>query len=241
MIIAKPASASVRLNDERVQRTDLDQTAGERHENNRRVDRAPKALNLIAGDYGRTPQSNGGDHIVSTHPEGRENVRRDTAVETTDLERRVLVLDRILQALIAHMAETEPRFIDRLSATFTDPVHVAHQEQNYIDTASYAERFIREIVRLGEQPRGLRTRAPQNFQNQKQAERRLVAPPEISDSPALVFELRHRSGIWQVTKDGRFYGDFLSEKEALDSAEAAVRSVVANGGRATLSDAVIEL
>lgn len=232
MIIAKPASASVRLNDELVQRTDLDQTAGERH---------VKVPNPTAAEDGPERQYSGADHIVSTHPEGRENVRRDTAVETTDLERRVLVLDRILQALIAHMAETEPRFIDRLSATFTDPIHVAHQEQNYIDTASYAERFIREIVRLGEQPRGLRIRAPQNFRNPKQAERRLVAPPEISDSPALVFGLRHRSGIWEVTKDRRFYGDFLSEKEARDSAEAAVRSVVAEGGQATLSAAVIEL
>lgn len=241
MTIAKPSSAPPWLNDEFVQRTDPDQTNGEPYENEESADRAPKALNLIAGEDGRTPQSDGGDHIVSTHPEERENVRRDSTVETTDLERRVLVLDRILQALIAHMAETEPRFIDRLTATFTDPIHVAHQEQNYIDTASYAERFIREIVRLGEQPRGVRIRAPQNLQNPKPAERRLVAPPEISDSPALVFELRHRSGIWEVTKDGRFYGDFLSEKEALDSAEAAVRSVVADGGRATLSDVVIEL
>jgi len=67
------------------------------------------------------------------------------------------------------------------------------------------------------------------------------APPEMPDRPALVFELRRRSGIWEVTKDGRSYGNFLSEKEALESAQAAVRSVVAGGGFACLSDAVIDL
>jgi hypothetical protein len=38
--------------------------------------------------------------------------------------------------------------------------------------------------------------------------------------------------------DGRFLGDFLSEREALDSAQAAVRSVVGGGGFASLSGAV---
>ena len=32
-------------------------------------------------------------------------------VEDTDLERRVLAHEQILQALIAHMVETEPRFL----------------------------------------------------------------------------------------------------------------------------------
>jgi hypothetical protein len=179
------------------------------------------------------------DDIVSKHAEERDGVRRETPVETTDVERRVLVLERILQGLIAHMAETEPRFIDRLSATFTDPIRVAHEEQDHISSASYAERFIREVVRLGELPGRPRIRTPRNFQ--KQAERRLVAPPEIPDRPQIVFELRHRSGIWEVTRDGRFYGDFLSERQALDSAQAAVRSVIAGGGFASLADAVIDL
>lgn len=43
-------------------------------------------------------------------------------VEETDLERRVLAHERILQALIAHMAEADPQFIARLSAVFSDPL-----------------------------------------------------------------------------------------------------------------------
>ena len=34
--------------------------------------------------------------------------------ENTDLERRVLAHERILQVLISHMAESEPKFLDRL-------------------------------------------------------------------------------------------------------------------------------
>jgi hypothetical protein len=240
MTIAKLASASSRLNDESVQRTDRDQTAGEPCENEGLAE-APKAPDPIAWVEGQIRRTSRDDDIVSRYPEERDGVGREAPVETTDLERRVLVLERILQALIAHMAETEPRFIDRLSATFTDPIRVAHEEQDYVDTASYAERFIREIVRLGEQPGGPRIRTPRNFLSPKRAERGLVAPPEIPGRPAVAFELRHRSGIWEVKRDGSFYGDFLSEREALDSAQAAVRSVVAAGGFATLSGAVIDL
>jgi hypothetical protein len=194
MTIGNTASASSRLKDEYVLRTDLDRAAEERSENEGMEEHADKALDPIAWEEGRILRSNGGDYILSTLPEERDEVGRGAPVETTQLERRVLVLERILQALIAHMAETEPRFIDRLSVTFTDPIGVAHGEQNYIDTASYAERFIREIVRLGEKAGG-----------------------------------PNHSGIWEVTKDGRFLGDFLSEREALDSAQAAVRSVVGGG------------
>jgi len=223
----KPASASSRLSDKSVRCTDRDQVAGEHYKAQGVAEQTQKAPDRLGR---RANPSNRDDSVGGRAP-----------VETTDLERRVLVLDRILQALIAHMAETEPKFIDRLSATFTDPIRVAHQEQNYIDTGSYAERFIREIVRLGEQPRGSRIRTPRNFQNPRQAEQRLVAPLETPDRQVLVFELRHRSGIWEVTQDGRFYGDFLSEREALDGAQAAVRSIVADGGLATFSDAATEL
>ena len=67
------------------------------------------------------------------------------------------------------------------------------------------------------------------------------ASSEMPDRPGFVFELRHRSGVWEVTRDGRLYGNFLSEGEALESAQAAVRLVVAGGGFASLSDAVIDL
>jgi hypothetical protein len=42
--------------------------------------------------------------------------------ENTDLERRVLAHERILQALIAHMAESEPEFVERLDSLFGGPM-----------------------------------------------------------------------------------------------------------------------
>ena len=46
-------------------------------------------------------------------------------VEDTDLDPRVLAHEQILQVLIAHMAEAEPIFLDRLQQVFTKPTHWA--------------------------------------------------------------------------------------------------------------------
>ena len=75
-------------------------------------------------------------------------------LDDTDLQRRVLAHEQILQVLIAHMAESEPKFLDRLTAIFADPMRHTRSEHDYIDTAAYAERFIREVTRLGREPRG---------------------------------------------------------------------------------------
>jgi hypothetical protein len=36
-----------------------------------------------------------------------------------------------------------------------------------------------------------------------------------------LFEVAHRGGIWEVTKDGRFYGHYHSQQPAFDAVEAA--------------------
>ena len=69
-------------------------------------------------------------------------------IENTDLERRVLAHEQILQVLIAHMAEAEPEILDRLEKTFTKHHTLGADEQNYTDTAAYAEQFIQQVVRL---------------------------------------------------------------------------------------------
>jgi hypothetical protein len=77
----------------------LDRTAEERSENEGMTEHVQKALDPIAWEEGRIRRSNGGDYIVSTLPGEPDKFGRGAAVETTDLERRVLVLERILQAL----------------------------------------------------------------------------------------------------------------------------------------------
>ena len=84
-------------------------------------------------------------------------------VENTDLERRVLAHEQILQVLIAHMAEAEPRFLDRLQQIFTKHHTLGANEQDYTDTAAYAEqlvpsRFVLEFVWHAPVRRGYRIR-----------------------------------------------------------------------------------
>jgi hypothetical protein len=70
------------------------------------------------------------------------------SIENTDLERRVLAHEQILQVLIAHMAEAEPKFLDRLKEVFTQHHTLGANEQDYTDTAAYAVQFIQQVVRL---------------------------------------------------------------------------------------------
>ena len=74
-------------------------------------------------------------------------------VENTDLERRVLAHEQILQVLIAHMAEAEAKFLDRLQQIFTKHHTLGPDEQDYTDTAAYAEQFIHHVVRLRDRER----------------------------------------------------------------------------------------
>ncbi len=52
--------------------------------------------------------------------------------------------------------------------------------------------------------------------------------------PATLFRVNVRGGIWQVTKDGRFYGHYMAGQPAFDAAEAAARAIVARGGTADI-------
>ncbi len=46
------------------------------------------------------------------------------------------------------------------------------------------------------------------------------------------FRVLLHGGIWQVTKDGRFYGHYRAAQPAFDAARAAALGVVASGGSA---------
>jgi hypothetical protein len=66
-------------------------------------------------------------------------------IEPTDLERRILAHERILQVLIAHMAEAEPKFLDRLRDIFAIRHVLGANEQDFTATEDYAAQFIRQI------------------------------------------------------------------------------------------------
>jgi hypothetical protein len=75
-------------------------------------------------------------------------------IEDTDLERRVLAHERILQVLIAHLAEAEPKFLDRLKAVFTGHHTLGADEQEFTGTEQYADQFIRQIENLARKRQG---------------------------------------------------------------------------------------
>ena len=72
------------------------------------------------------------------------------STETTALERRVLAHERILQALIAHIDETEPKFMERLKATFASNHVLGADGEDFTQTDQHAEQFIRQVEVLGE-------------------------------------------------------------------------------------------
>lgn len=212
-------------------RAEFDRTAEERGEGEGMVRRKRKAADPSAGSAqdsaaiaARTASEP--DSALAAH----HRMRPQLTAEDSDLERRVLAHERILQALIAHMAEAEPKFLARLSAVFVDTVQFSRREHAYKDTDAYAEQFIREVVRLGEKPAAspVRRERPRsrlgNVSPQEVAGPRGIAPT--------LFQVRRRTGIWEVTQDGAFYGDYAGEEHALTAARAAVRAILASGGTA---------
>lgn len=50
--------------------------------------------------------------------------------------------------------------------------------------------------------------------------------------PGVTFRANQRDGIWSVTKDHAFYGDYFSREQAIASACYGARAVEALGGEA---------
>jgi hypothetical protein len=147
------------------------------------------------------------DHATGApEPERTSTARPDD----TDLERRVLAHERILQTLIAHMAETEPKFLLRLTDTFCLPMKMERHEQDYTDTDSYAEEFIRSVIGLG------RKSAKKASKRVKKSQSRYLPSSvrksiKIAPSP---FHIEHEGGVWRVSKNGHFLADYSKEEDA---------------------------
>lgn len=139
-----------------------------------------------------------------------------TAAETTDLERRVLAHERILQALIAYMARTEPRFIDHLKARFVEPMSMAQHEHDHRETDDYAEEFIRAVMRLGEvrAPKAKEAKVTDKQPRRNGAQASSMNRPKQQGG----VQVHERNGIWEVRVDGKFRGDYHQKEHALAAA-----------------------
>lgn len=148
--------------------------------------------------------------------------------ENTDLERRVFAHEQILQALMAQLAESEPGFLDHIRDRFATARRGSY-EHDYVETADYAEAFLHEVMRLvrahdAKSP----TQPPANAERPTPA-----AKPSELDHPVVI----HTSpvgGVWHVTRDRVFHGDYLAEAPARDAAEKAAHEIERQGGRAEL-------
>ena len=60
----------------------------------------------------------------------------------------------------------------------------------------------------------------------------LPSPVGRERSAEIVFLIAANAGVWTVTKDGVFYGDYLKEEHAEASAKCAVAAILGKGGRA---------
>jgi hypothetical protein len=139
--------------------------------------------------------------------------------EATDLERRVLAHEKVLQALIAYMARTEPRFIDHLRARFVEPMSMARHEHDHRETDDYAEEFIRAVMLLGE-VRAPKTKEPDVTDKQAVSPRSRGEQCSSTDRPTQRgrVQVRERNGIWEVKVDGTFRGDYHKKEHALAAA-----------------------
>jgi hypothetical protein len=139
--------------------------------------------------------------------------------ETTDLERRVLAHEKVLQALVAFMARTEPRFVNHLGERFVEPMRMARHEHDHGEADDYAEEFIRAVMLRGEvraskakdpevtdeQPVPPGSRGEQGFSPDRPAQRGGV-------------QVRERNGICEVRVDGKFRGANQQKEHALSAA-----------------------
>jgi hypothetical protein len=150
-------------------------------------------------------------------------------IENTDLERRVLAHEQILQALMAQLAQSQPNFLDQLQGRF-GAVRRGAYEHDYVETADYAEAFLREVARLVRvgvtRPAALDVAAggacAEPVQNRA-----------VLDESVIIHSARTR-GVWHVTRNGTFVGDYLSEPAARQAAESVARDVERSGARAEI-------
>jgi len=68
-----------------------------------------------------------------------------TPNEVTEVERRVLAHERVLQALIGHLAADDPEILRQLKLRFGSGHDLGQYEQNYVSTDDYGDHFIRSI------------------------------------------------------------------------------------------------
>jgi hypothetical protein len=130
------------------------------------------------------------------------------------------------------MAESEPKFFERLTAVFSGPARSVRREHDYTDTDAYADQFIRGIRSPDVSPKGAAVPFHRTLPSASDAT--VAVAMERRKTDPTLFQLSLRAGIWEITKDGNFYGHYQSQQPAFDAVEAAAHAIVAGGGCADI-------
>ena len=139
--------------------------------------------------------------------------------EMTDLERRVLAHERVLQTLIAYMSRTEPRFVEHLEDKFVAPLKMVPHEHDYRDSDDYAAEFIRAVMLLGEASVPRDSASTQAVDHpQPIADKRLQDFSSGSPVRRERVQIRQINGIWEVKVDNVFHGDYHQKEQAMTAA-----------------------
>lgn len=137
--------------------------------------------------------------------------------EATDLERRVLAHERILQSLVSFLSRQDPRLLVHLTETFVEPMERARREQDFTQTDDYAEEFIRAVPVLGPGQASAGTAASAvtgpASEEASMAWKPVNTPDRVTTS--------ERNGVWSVTVDGVFRGDYHQRAHAEAAAALA--------------------
>lgn len=163
----------------------------------------------------------------SSRPQRGSAAPKPGAAQATSLERRVLAHERILQSLIAHMSELDPRYMERLKSVFIAPLAMKQHEHDYTETEDFAAEFIRAIEIISQAVPSWTSRIPDVAEaaDRVHGERNRV----VGFFTPTLFMIRQRGNLWELLVDGHPYGNFLLESEALDAATRAARRIASRG------------
>lgn len=149
--------------------------------------------------------------------------------EDTDLERRVLAHEQILQSLLAALGERDPELLKSIIDRFSPSRRGAH-EQDYRETADYAEAFVHGIARPSARGPAPRASAERVGASEEAFDRQPLS--RLDGTIHICAAKLH--GVWRVTRDGAFVGDYFERSSALGAAVALAQEVDVRGGAATV-------
>lgn len=135
--------------------------------------------------------------------------------EKTDIDRRLLAHEHILETIVAYLVENDTGLLAHLHEAFGQPVNPGPDA--FTDTAAYAARFMREVIR------------------------KQVMPPAsgriemLNENPSVKFAVLRRDDMWEVLRDGKLCGGYISQKNALEAAHIAIQDIFCSGGSAELT------